>query len=122
MAGCVRSNAGTREPRFTTVESQDAHDRRAPRGLPLLLRVERTSPPAVGVVDPARGRPLHVAHLRRHAAADALLPRTRAATGAADDDDAEVLPYARHRRGRQRRPTPDLLRDARQLLVRAVLQ
>ena len=40
----------------------------------------------------------------------------------ADDDLAEVLPHARHRRGRARRPPPDVLRDARQLLVRPVLQ
>ena len=59
---------------------------------------------------------------RRDAAADAVLPRPRAAARAADDDRAEVLPHAGHRRGRARHLPPDLLRDARQLLVRPVLQ
>ena len=71
---------------------------------------------------PARRRPLDAAHDRRDAAADAVLPRPRAAARAADLHVAEVLPDARHRRRRARRPSPDLLRDARQLLVRAVLQ
>ena len=34
----------------------------------------------------------------------------------------EVLPHDRHRRGRQHRPPPHLLRDARQLRVRRLLQ
>ena len=38
------------------------------------------------------------------------------------DHLAEVLPDAGHRRGRARRAPPDVLRDARQLLVRPVLQ
>ena len=45
-----------------------------------------------------------------------------AAAGAADDDVPEGLPHARHRRGRARHVPPHVLRDARQLLVRAVLQ
>ena len=57
-----------------------------------------------------------------HAPADAVLPRPRAAAGTPDDDVAEVLPDRRHRRGRARRPPPDVLRDARELLVRPVLQ
>ena len=45
-----------------------------------------------------------------------------AAAGAARDDGAEVLPHGRHRRGRQHRPPPHLLRDDGQLLVRRLLQ
>ena len=73
-------------------------------------------------LDPARRRPLDALHERRHAAADAVLPRPRDAAGAADDDLPEVLPHARHRRGRPRHVPPHVLRDARQLLVRPVLQ
>ena len=71
---------------------------------------------------PASRRPLEPADDGGHAAADAVLPGPRAAARAADDDVAEVLPHRRHRRGRARRPPPDVLRDARELLVRAVLQ
>ena len=70
----------------------------------------------------ARRRPFDAADDGRDAAADAVLPRPRGPAGAADGNLAEVLPDARHRRGRQRRPSPHLLRDARQLLVRPVLQ
>ena len=38
------------------------------------------------------------------------------------DDRAEGLPHPGHRRGRARRHSPHVLRDARQLLVRPVLQ
>ena len=72
--------------------------------------------------DSARGRPFHSPHLGGDAAADAVLPRQGAAAGAAYHDRAEVLPHARHRRGRAGRPPPHVLRDARKLLVRAVLQ
>ena len=49
---------------------------------------EEKGPPAlpVGLARPARRRPLDAAHDRRHAAADAVLPRPRAASRAADDD------------------------------------
>ena len=71
---------------------------------------------------PRPGGHLDAAHLRGDAAADAVLPRPRGAARAAHDHGAEVLPHARHRRGRARRPPPHVLRDARQLLVRPVLQ
>ena len=71
---------------------------------------------------PTRGRPFDPADDGGDAAADAVLPRPRAAPGAADDDGAEVLPHAGHRGGRARHLPPDLLRDARELLVRPVLQ
>ena len=48
--------------------------------------------------------------------------RPRAAAGPAADLVPEVLPHARHRRGRHHQAPPDLLRDARQLLVRRLLQ
>ena len=103
-------------------DRRHAHDRRAPRGLPLVLRVEGPPPAAVSVAGPTRRRPVDAPHERRDAAADAVLPRSRAASRAADHDRAEVLPHARHRGGRPRHLPPDVLRDARQLLVRAVLQ
>src|SRR5438309_1794842 len=65
---------------------------------------------------------LDAAHLGRDAAADAVLPRPRAAAGAAADHVSEGLPHTGHRRGRPRHLPPHLLRDARQLLVRGVLQ
>src|SRR5204863_5957682 len=95
---------------------------RAARRLSCLLRVEGARLPALRAADPACGRPLDPADDRRDAAADAVLPRARATAGAAADDRAEELPHSGHRRGRARRLAPDLLRDARQLLVRPVLQ
>ena len=41
---------------------------------------------------------------------------------AAADELPEVLPHGRHRQRRQHRPPPDVLRDARQLLDRRLLQ
>ena len=106
-----------------TYNIRHADDRRAARGLPLLLRGEG---PHAGI---RRGRwsraPEDRSTLlttRRHAAADAVLPRREQPPAPLLDDRAEVLPDARHRRGRARRPPPDVLRDARQLLVRPVLQ
>ena len=77
--------------------------------------------PSASLVPRAR-RPVDAPDERGDAAADAVLPRSRAAARAADHDRAEVLPHARHRGGRARHLPPDVLRDARQLLVRAVLQ
>ena len=51
-----------------------------------------------------------------------VLPGRRAAAGAARHVRPEVLPHGRHRRGREHRPPPHLLRDDGQLLVRRVLQ
>ena len=76
----------------------------------------------VRLARPARLGPLDAAEQRRHAAADAVLPRPRTAAGAAPGHVAEVLPHPGHRRGRARRLPPHVLRDARQLLVRPVLQ
>ena len=113
----VRSPAsGT--ARRVSLQSTRAHVRRAARGIPRLLRVEGPQAAALLAADSARGRSVDALHVGRHAAAEAVVPRPGAAAGAADHDRAEVLPHARHRRGRARRPPPDLLRDARQLLVR----
>ena len=59
---------------------------------------------------------------RRHAPAEAVLPRPGGAAGAAPDELPEGLPHGRHRQRRQHRAAPDVLRDARQLLVRRLLQ
>src|SRR5215211_8767906 len=104
------------------LRSSRADDGRASRGLPLLLRGEGPQAPAVVAARAARRRPFDPPDDGRHAAADAVLPRPRAAARAAHDDRAEVLSDARHRRSRSRRPPPHVLRDARELLVRAVLQ
>ncbi len=99
-----------------------AHERRAPRGLPLVLRVEGPQAAPVRLARPARLGPLDAAQQRGHAAADAVLPRPRDAPGSAPDDRPKGLPHPGYRRGRARHVPPDLLRDARQLLVRSVLQ
>ena len=79
---------------------------RDPRGIPLLLRVEGPPAQPSASLIPRAGRPVDAADQRGDAAADAVLPRPRAAAGAADDDRAEVLPHARHRRGRARHVPP----------------
>src|SRR5207245_11337257 len=114
------SPAGLHHPH--SYNGRRAHDGRAARGVPRVLRGEWAPEAAVRLTDPARRRPLDPLHERRHAAADALLPRPRAPAGTVDDDVPEVLPDARHRRGRPRHLAPDVPRDARQLLVRPVLQ
>src|SRR3712207_6929059 len=48
--------------------------RRDPRALPLVLRRARASPAAFGAAR-APQRPVHAAHQRRHAPAEAVLPR-----------------------------------------------
>ncbi len=76
----------------------------------------------LGLAGARRPRPLGAAHDRRDAAVQALLPRPRKAAGAAPRRRPEMLPHHRHRGGRQHRPPPDLLRDARQLELRRLLQ
>ena len=95
--------------------------RRDPRAVPELLRGARPQAPAVRVADPAQ-RPLDAAHQRGHAPAQAVLHRPRDAAAHPPDLVPEVLPHARHRRGRHHQAPPDLLRDARQLLDRRLLQ
>ena len=72
---------------------------------------------------PADARPLGAAHHRGHAPAQALLPGPReAAAQPRLTDLPEVLPHDRHRERRQHRAPPHVLRDARQLLDRRLLQ
>ena len=59
-----------------------AHDCRAARGLPALLRGARASARAVALADPARRRPVDALHRRRDAAVQAVLPRPARAAGA----------------------------------------
>ena len=54
--------------------------------------------------------------------AEALLPGPGDPSGAATDRLPEGLPDGRHRQRRQHGASPDVLRDARQLLVRRLLQ
>ena len=95
---------------------------RDPPDLPLLLRGARAQDRALGLAGALGPRSLGAADHRRHAAVQALLPRPRGAAGAAPRRRAEVLPHHRHRGGRQHRPPPHLLRDARQLELRRLLQ
>ena len=96
--------------------------RRDTRHLPRFLRRARAQDRPLGLARALRPRPLGAADDGRHAAVQALLPRPRATAGAAPRRRAEVLPHDRHRGGRQHRPPPDLLRDARQLELRRLLQ
>ena len=66
--------------------------------------------------------PIGPAHDRRHAALQALLPRRGGAARARLTALPEVLPHDRHRERRHDAPPPHLLRDARQLLDRRLLQ
>ena len=72
---------------------------------------------------PVGARSLGAVDGRRHASAEALLPRAaRRRRTARADQLPEVLPHGRHRQRRQHHAAPHLLRDARQLLVRRLLQ
>ena len=97
-------------------------DARDTGGLPLLLRAPGPPADPVGAARPVRGRPLGAAHHRGHAAAQVVLPGCGRAARAAHDELPEVLPHERHRPGGAHRPPPHLLRDARQLLDRGLLQ
>ena len=97
--------------------------RRDPRDVPQLLRAQR--PPA-----PCRrrrsSRPQHdpsaLLTTRGHAPAQAVLPRPREAAAHPADHVPEVLPHPRHRRRGLDRAPQHVLRDARQLLDRRLLQ
>ena len=89
-----------------------------PRDISVVLRGARAPARALGFADPCPDDPT-AAHRRRDAAVPALLPRRGDAAGAAALLLPALLPHARHRGGRQHRPAPDLLRDARQLLASA---
>ena len=87
-----------------------------------VLRGPRPQAAALGVARAVRLRPLRAAHDGGHAPARAVLPRRGEAAASAPGDRAEVLPHDRHRQRRQHRAPPDVLRDARQLLDRRLLQ
>ena len=98
------------------------HDCRAPRGL------TAPSSRSKGICRGRRpARPARDDRSRSHHRGDAAV-RCRTSSAASRrphrciDHRARSLPHPRHRRGRPRRLAPDLLRDARQLLVRPVLQ
>src|SRR4051812_32967169 len=95
---------------------------RDPREVPLLLRRAGPCPRALGVAGAADVRPVRAAHHRGHAAVQALLPRGADPSGAATHLVPEGLPYHGHRERRAHCAAPHLLRDARQLLVRRLLQ
>ena len=75
-----------------------------------------------GVARAGRARSVGPAHHRGHAPAQALLPGPREAAAPPADELPEVLPHAGHRPGRPDHAPPDVLRDARQLLDRRLLQ
>ena len=93
-----------------------------PRDLSVVLRGARAPARALGFADPRLRRPERAADDRRDAAVPALLPRSGDAAGAAAHLLPALLPDPRHRGGRQHRPPSDLLRDARQLRLRRLLQ
>src|SRR3954462_15090494 len=95
---------------------------RDPGALFVVLRAKRPPARAVRVAHPAAGRSLGASYDGRHAAAQAVLPGRAAAATAAAHLVPEVLQNAGHRRGRDDRAPLHLLRDARQLLLRRLLQ
>ena len=96
--------------------------RRDPPQLHGLLRRARASCRAVGVARALGARPVGPADDRGHAAVQALLPGPGRAAGPAAHVRAALLPRSRHRRRRLHRPSPHLLPDDGQLLVRRLLQ
>ena len=109
------------------LRSPDAHDGRAPRGLPLVLRGAR--PPAVPVVVADPAAPTIRSTLFISAGMQPLKPYfsgPEGAAGAAVHDRPEVLRAGgkdtRPRRGRSDGAARLDVRDARQLLVRRLLQ
>ena len=77
--------------------------------------------PSASLVPPADDRSV-LFDDRGHAAAEALLPRARRSARADADECSEVLSHSRHRPRRRHFAPPDVLRDARQLLDRCLLQ
>ena len=96
--------------------------RRDPRALPELLRGARPQAHPLRQPRAGRARSVGAAHDRGHAPAQAVLPGPREAAAPPADELPEVLPHAGHRPGRPDDAPPDVLRDARQLLDRRLLQ
>ena len=95
-------------------------DRRDRPALPRLLREERPHHRAFGI--PGHRRPGAAVHRRRHGAVHPVPERRRSRAVHARRRRAEVHPHQRHRRGRQDAPPRHVLPDARQLVVRRLLQ
>ena len=81
-----------------------------------------TTAAALGLAGPSRARSVGAVHGRGDAPAQAVLPRARAPAASAGDHVPEDVPHGRHRHHRHDQPASDVLRDARQLLVRRLLQ
>ena len=96
--------------------------RRDPRDLPALLREPRPPAAALGLARAGDLRSLGAPDHGGHASAQALLRRPGGAAAPSPDELSEVLPHDRHRERRQHVAAPHLLRDARQLLDRGLLQ
>ena len=114
----MRASRGRRpgRPRLSRVTSDEIRERF------LLLRGARPQAAAVRVARPRQLRPVRAAHHGGHAPAQAVLPGPGEAAAPPAHDLPEVLPHAGHRQGRHDHAPPDLLRDARQLLARRLLQ
>ena len=115
-----RGLAATR-PRITPMAAPhvEGDPRRVPR---TSSRSAITSCVPSGSLVPVLLRPVGAADDGRDAAAEAVLPGPGGPAAHAADLVPEVLPHHRHRAGRPDRAAPDLLRDARELLDRRLLQ
>ena len=124
VVGARRSSpdAGSSPPVAGDLDSPHDDVRRDPRALPVLLRRARPQAPALGVAHPRQLRPVRAAHHGGHAPAQAVLPGPRGAAAPPADHVPEVLPHAGHRGRRHHHAAPHVLRDARQLLPRRLLQ
>src|SRR4029077_5042218 len=114
------TNAKRNPPRLTTFTDDDL--RRDPQELPRVLRAARPPAPSLGLPRPGLVRPVSAAHDRRDATAEAVLPRPGAASPQPPHELPEVLSQRRYRHHRDDHASPDVLRDARQLLDRRLLQ
>jgi hypothetical protein len=93
-----------------------------PRAVPVVLRGARSSAPAFRSARALGSRSLGPAHHCGHAAAQALLPGPGGSAFAPLDLLPEELSHRRHRGRRYHQAPPAVLRDARQLLGRRILQ
>ena len=101
---------------------RDDQFRRNPPHVPGVLRIPRASAAAVCLAGAGGLRPIGAVHRSGYASAQALLPGRRAAAAQPGDDLPDVVPDAGHRDHRDHHPASDAVRDARQLLVRRLLQ
>src|ERR671925_765473 len=104
------------------LDSKSHADHRNPRAFPLVLRGAGASADALGLARAVGLRPVRVAHHGRDAAVQALLHWGGGAALEAPDELPEVLPDHGYRERGLDAPAPHVLRDARQLLDRRLLQ